>query len=52
MKFFNKETSVFKASGKIKLINKTKNIEIESDEILYNIKDQTIISNSKTKILY
>ena len=49
--FFNKETSVFKASGKIKLINKTKNIEIESDEILYNIKDQTIISNSKTKIL-
>ena len=41
-----------KAYGSVKFKNKEKNIFIESDEIIYDLKRQLILSKSKSKIKF
>ena len=49
---FNKKESLLEAYGSVKLENKEKNIFIESDEIIYDLKKQLILSKSKSKIKF
>ena len=47
---FDKKNSILKALGSATLNNKKKNIIIESNEIIYDLKKQLILSKSKSKI--